>query len=120
MPADEILDHIEKTSDTEAQEVIEAARAEAAELMKEYRKEIDKKASQLRDRLEKDAESKRRLIIAKMRRDAAQQEFATRESLIKEVFDMAWEELKTLKGDKYTGFLERSLEAGKTLIIRFL
>ncbi len=114
MPAEEILEHIKKSSDTEAQVILDAAKKEASELMNQYRRDINKKAGQLKDRLEKEADSKQRLITAQMRRDAAQKEFSTKEGLIKEVFDMAWEQLKTLKGDKYNKFLKRTLAAGKT------
>ena len=113
MPAEEILDHIKKSSDTEVKAILDAAATEAADYLVAQRKEIDKKSSQLEDRLNKEAEGKKRLIIAKMRREAAQKEFATKEELIQEAFDMAWEKLKNLTGDTYNGFLTRSFEAGK-------
>jgi len=113
MPADEILDHIKKTSEEEAKAVLDAANKEASELKEEYKSQTDKSVSALQDKLEKEAQGKKRLIIAKMGRQAAQKEFKTKEALIKEAFDMAWESLKDLHGDNYTGFLKRSYEAGK-------
>jgi len=99
MPAEEILDHIERTSDEETKAILDAAAKEATAYIEEQRIEIKKKASQLEDRLNKEAEGKKRLIIAKMRREAAQKEFATKEELIQEAFDMAWEKLMNLTGD---------------------
>ena len=113
MPAEEILDHIKKTSETEKAQIIAAAKKEASDYIEGQKGEIEKNASRLKDRLDKEAEAKKRLIIAKMRRDAAQKEFATKEALIKETFDMAWESMKNMTGDRYDGFLKRSLEAGK-------
>jgi vacuolar-type H+-ATPase subunit E/Vma4 len=113
MPAEDILDHIKQTSDEEVKEILDAAAKEATAYITGQRGEIQKNASKLKDRLDKEAEAKKRLIIAKMRRDAAQKEFATKEALIKETFDMAWESLKKMSKDRYNGFLKRSLEAGK-------
>jgi vacuolar-type H+-ATPase subunit E/Vma4 len=101
MPAEEILDHIKQTSDEEVKEILTGAAKEATAYITGQRGDIQKKASKLKDRLDKEAEAKKRLIIAKMRRDAAQKEFATKEALIKETFDMAWDSLKSMSTDRY-------------------
>jgi len=112
MGIEEILSKIREDADREASNILDNARREVEQKVKEAEDKARAKANEILKRAEREIENRKKAELAKIRQEVKREILNKKEEIIQICFKEALERLRNLSGKDYEKLVEKLIKRG--------
>jgi len=113
MSAEKLINRIKRDAEEKTREILREAEETAEKLINDTKKQAEREAEEIIADGKKQVENLKRIRVSKAHQEAQRAIMNTREEIIEECFNIAFEKLKTLSSEEYKNIVNKIIEETK-------